>query len=67
MKYEVFCSKVREIAVSVGEGGNVRFTNDTEKGRYLADFADGTQIIGSPCCLRISVKFGAGHHAMAAI
>ena len=67
MKYEVFCEKIRKIAERAGEGGNVRFTNDTEKGRFLADFDDGTQIVGSPCCLRISVRFGAGHHAMATI
>lgn len=65
MKYEVFVKKVREIADRAGEE-NVRFSHDTEKGKFFADFPDGTRITGNPSCLRISVKFG-GHHAMATI
>lgn len=66
MSYEVFRRKVNALANRVGMR-SVRFNNDTEKGKYFANFPDGTTIIGNSASLRVTVKFGSGHQAMAAI
>ena len=67
MNYEGFMSKVVDIVVRAGGGLNVRFSNDREHGKFLALVSDGTMIIGRPNCLKITVRFGSGHQAMAEI
>lgn len=67
MSYEVFRRKVNALVVRAGGGITVRFHNDTEKGRFFANCSDGTTIIGNPASLKVSVRFGSGHQAVAAI
>lgn len=67
MDWEVFCQKVRARVDMSGTGMNVRFYNDLERGRFLARCQDGTTIIGNPSSLKVTVRFGSGHQAMAEI
>ena len=50
-------------------GGNLiaRFSEDKEKGRYIARISDGTKIIGNAGSRSISVSWGSGHMAIARI
>lgn len=43
-----------------------RFYHDTDKGKYYAH-CDGVKIIGTPTSKKVTVKWGSGHTAMAAI
>lgn len=67
MSYEVFRRKVNALVNRAGGNITVRFHNDTEKGRFFANCSDGTTIIGNPTSLKVSVRFGSGHQAVAAI
>ena len=66
MTYKEFQSKVNAIIGKTGGGIPVRFFNDTEKGSYTARCGDIT-IIGRPSGFKVTVRFGSGHQAMAAI
>jgi len=67
MSYEVFQHKVNALIARVGGGIKVRFNNDTDKGRFFANCSDGTTIIGRPSTLKVTVRYGSGHQAMATI
>lgn len=67
MSYEVFRRKVNALINRVGGNISVRFHNDAEKGRFFANCSDGTTIIGNPSSLKVTVRYGSGHQAMAAI
>lgn len=43
-----------------------RFYHDTDKGMYYAH-CEGVKIIGTPTSKKVTVKWGSGHTAMAAI
>lgn len=65
MPYENFMARVIDTVVKAGGNLSVRFKNDTEHGRFFANISDGTTIIGRPDCLKVTVRFGSGHQAMA--
>ena len=67
MSYEVFKAKVNALIRRSGSSIKVRFSTDEEKGKHYASCSDGTTIIGCPCSMKVSVKWGSGHTAMAAI
>lgn len=67
MSYEVFRRKVIALILRAGGGIRVKFFIDDEKGRFFAVCSDGTTIIGNPCSLRVTVRYGCGHQAMAAV
>lgn len=65
MSYEEFKRKVNALIERSG-GISARFSYDEDKGFY-AHCSDGTTIIGRPSCLKVTVRFGSGHQAMAVI
>lgn len=67
MSYESFKAKVNALIRRSGSGVKVRFSTDEEKGKHFANCSDGTTIIGSPACLKVTVKWGSGHTSMATI
>lgn len=67
MSYEAFVKHVNRIIEKAGGGIKVRFSNEPEGGRYIAKFSDGTTITGNGSCLSLSVRWGSGHVAMAAV
>ena len=67
MSYEVFERKVNALIKKAGGKITVLFHNDTDKGKFFANCSDGTTIIGNPKSLKVTVRFGSGHQAMATI
>jgi len=67
MSYEVFRRKVNALIRKAGGRLSVNFHHDREKGRYFANFSDGTRIIGNSLSTRVSVRWGNGHASMANI
>lgn len=67
MSYEVFQRKVNALINRAGGGVGVHFRNDADEGKFIANFSDGTNIIGRPSSLKVTVRFGSGHQAMAII
>lgn len=67
MSYDVFKRKVNALIRNAKLNTKVRFHNDTDKGKYIAYCGDDVQIIGTPCGLKVTVKWGSGHTAMASI
>jgi len=67
MSYEVFERKVNALIVKAGGKVKVRFHRDTDKGQFFANCSDGTTIIGNESSLKVTVRFGSGHQAMASI
>ncbi len=67
MAFETFKDRVNALINRAGGDINVRFSTDTEKGKHFAKCSDGTTIIGSARNLNVTVKWGSGHQAMAAI
>ena len=67
MAYEVFKNKIKSLIERAGGGISVRFSNDTENGRFFANCSDGTLIIGNPSSLKVTVRYGSGHQALAVI
>lgn len=67
MSYEVFRRKVNALIEKAGGKITVQFHNDTDKGKFFANCSDGTVIIGNQNNLKVTVRYGSGHQAMAAI
>lgn len=67
MSYDVFRRKVNALISRAGGGISVRFHNDAEKGKFFANCSDGTTIIGNSSSLKVTVRYGSGHQAMASI
>lgn len=67
MSYEVFKRKVNALIARAGGRITVRFSTDAEAGKHYADCSDGTTIAGNLSCLKVTVRYGSGHQAMAAI
>ena len=67
MSYEMFQTKVWRLVFKAGGGFTVRFINDTDAGRFIARFSDGTIIVAVPSSTKVTVRYGAGHTAMATI
>lgn len=67
MSYEAFMARVNALIRRSGLSIKVRFSTDDEKGKHYANCSDGTTIVGSPCSLKVTVRWGSGHTAMAAI
>lgn len=65
MSYEVFQTRVKCLLSRVNM--TALFTQDEYNGKYIAICDDGTQIIGNSVSMKVTVKFGSGHQAMAAI
>lgn len=66
MSYEAFVAMVNALITRKKLNIKPRFYNDTEKGKYYAHCA-GVKIIGTPTGRKITVKWGSGHTAMAAV
>lgn len=68
MSYEVFKAKVNALIKRAGGGIKVRFSSDEEHGKHYANCSDGTVIIGSKSCLKVTVRWnGRNHQGMVAI
>ena len=67
MSYEVFKNKVTAMINRAGSGLKVRFSTDEEIGKHYASCSDGTTIIGNSSSLKVTVKWGSGHTALATI
>ena len=67
MSYEAFQQKVNALIRRSGAGVNVRFHHDSEKGKHYANCSDGTTIVGNAINLKVTVKWGSGHKAIASI
>lgn len=67
MSYEVFKTKVNALIERAGGNIKVGYSTDKESGRHYAKCSDGTTIIGNECCLRIEVRWGSGHCALARV
>lgn len=67
MSYESFKAKINALIKRSGQKVSVRFSTDEEKGKHYANCSDGTTIIGCPCSLKVTVKWGSGHTSMATI
>ena len=67
MAYEVFQNRVKALIKRAGGNISVRFSHDTEKGKFFANCSDGTTIIGCPSSIKVTVRFGSGHQALAEI
>lgn len=65
MSYEVFKRKVNAIIEKAGGNMNVSFS--TNDGTHIARFSDGTTIKANVSCLRMSVRWGSGHTAIATV
>ena len=63
MSYKVFKNKVERLAKATGS--KAKFHH--EDGKHFAWCSDGVTIIGNVTCLRVLVKWGSGHSAMANI
>lgn len=66
MSYEVFQRKVNALIAKAGGGISVIFSTDDE-GKHYANCSDGTTIIGSNSCLKVTVRWGSGHQSIAEI
>lgn len=65
MTYDVFQNIVFNLVKKAGvKPESVRFSTDTEKGKHYAN-CDGVTIIGNSASLKMTVKWGSGHMAMA--
>lgn len=68
MSYEVFMAKVNALIKRAGGGIKVWFSSDSEMGKHYANCSDGTVIIGSESCTKVTVRWnGRSHQSMAAI
>lgn len=67
MSFEAFVKHVNRIIEKAGGGIKVRFSNEPEDGKYIARCSDGTTITGYETCIKLSVRWGSGHVAMAAV
>ena len=67
MSYESFKAKVNALIRRSGQRVSVRFSTDEEKGKHYANCSDGTTIIGCPCSLKVTVKWGDYHQSIATI
>lgn len=67
MSYESFKAKVQTLLGRIGQRSSVQFSKDEEKGKYFAKCSDDVMIIGHSGSLKVTVKWGAGHTAMATI
>ena len=65
MSFLVFRRRVEGMIKKAGGGISVSYRADRENGRHIAQCSDGTKIIGSTSSLRVSVRWGAGHAAVA--
>lgn len=67
MNYENFKDRVNALIDKAGGGISVRFFTDEDSGRHYAKCSDGTTIIGNEACLKVAVRWGSGHHGIAAM
>ena len=65
MSFESFQKKVKNLIRKSGWDFFVDFSS--EDGRYYARISDGTMIIGNSDRLKVTVKWGTGHTAMAVL
>lgn len=66
MSYEAFKARVNALIDRKKLSIKPQFYHDTEKGKYLACCKD-VKIIGTSLSNKVTVKWGSGHTAMAAI
>lgn len=67
MSFDRFQTKIGDLITRTDPGLSVDFQNDEEHGKYIARISDGTTIIGNPSGLKMTVRWGSGHSAMADI
>lgn len=65
MPYADFCAKVRIITALADS--DVDFSHDAETGKHFAHCSDGVVITGNTKSVKITVRWGSGHVAQAAI
>lgn len=65
MSFDAFKTRVNALIARAGGGLAASFS--TDEGKHVAKISDGTTIIGNSKCLKVSVRWGSGHTAIAAI
>ena len=66
MSYDDFQKRVNDVVQRSKAGVEVFFSEDDE-GRMFANCSDGTTIIGNKKCLKVQIRWGSGHTALASI
>ena len=66
MSYERFKAHINGLISKAGGGITVRFKH-TEDGKHYANCSDGTVITGNSSSLKLTVRYGSGHQAMAEV
>jgi len=67
MSYEVFRRRINALIQKTGGGIVAVFSHNQDTGRHTAVCSDGTIITGNDISLKVTVKWGSGHTAVAAI
>lgn len=68
MSYDDFKERVNALIKRAGGGIKVWFTSDSEHGKHYANCSDGTVIIGSNVCMKVTVRWnGRNHQSVVAI
>lgn len=67
MSYEVFRRKVNALIMRIDGGVIAVFSHNPEDGRHIAVCSDGTIITGNDISIKVTVSWGDGHTAVAAI
>lgn len=65
MSFEAFCKGTQALATETNALISTR--NDTEKGKYIARYSDGTVIVGNPSSFRLTVRWNQNQHQAAAV
>ena len=66
MTFERFKTHINGFIAKAGGSIAVRF-NHTDDGRHYANCSDGTVITGNSHSLKLTVRYGSGHQAMAEV
>lgn len=67
MSYEVFRRKVNALILRIDGGIIAVFSHNSDDGRHIAVCSDGTIITGNDISVKVTVSWGNGHTAIAAI
>ena len=65
MCFVEFQKRINKIIERAGGGITVRYKVDREKGRHFAFCSDGSTIIGNTSSLKVAVRWGSDHAAVA--
>lgn len=65
MSYEAFCKGTQALATDTNP--IIGTHNDTEKGKFIARYSDGTTIVGNPSSFKLTVRWNHNQHQARAV